>query len=119
MRHHNKNKKFGREKDARKALYRSLAISLVEKEKIETTETKAKAIRPYVEKLITLGKKETLASRRLLMKKLGSGGENVSKKIVEELSKKYKDRNGGYLRIIKKGDRVGSDGAPVAIIEFV
>jgi len=119
MRHHNKNKKFGRERKQRRALLRSLAIALILNEKIETTEVKAKALRSYVEKLITKGKDATLATRRLLNSKLGSGGDQASKKIIEDLAKRYQDRPGGYLRIIKKGNRIGSDGAPMAIIEFV
>ncbi len=119
MRHHNKNKKFGRERNQRRALLRSLAIALITNEKIETTVVKAKAIRPYVEKLITKGKKNDLATRRLLNSKLGSGGDIATKKIIEVLAPKYKDRAGGYLRIIKSGKRIGSDGAEMAIIEFV
>ncbi len=119
MRHHNKNKKFGRETKQRRALLRSLAIALIKNEKIETTEVKAKELRKYVEKLITKGKNSTLATRRLLNSKLGSGGDFAAKKIIEDLSKRYADRPGGYLRIIKKGDRIGSDGALIAIIEFV
>jgi len=119
MRHHNTNRKFGRERKQRTALLRSLAISLINNEKIETTEPKAKEIRKYVEKLITKGKKGDLATRRLLNSKLGSGGDMASKKIIEVLSPMYKDRPGGYLRIIKKGKRIGSDGADMAIIEFV
>ena len=119
MRHHNKNKKFGRERKQRIALMRSLAIALIKNEKIETTEAKAKVIRSYVEKLITKGKKGDLATRRLLNSKLGSGGDLVAKKIIEDLAKRYADRPGGYLRIVKTGNRIGSDGAPMAIIEFV
>lgn len=119
MRHHNKNRKFGRERNQRRALLRSLAIALLEKEQIQTTEAKAKEVRPYVEKLITKGKRADLATRRLLNSKLGSGGDKVSAKIISELSPRYKDRNGGYLRIVKSGRRNGSDGANMAIIEFV
>ncbi|PID83626.1 50S ribosomal protein L17 [Candidatus Campbellbacteria bacterium] len=119
MRHHNKNKKFGRETKQRRALMRSLAIALLDKEKIETTEAKAKALRSYVEKIITKAKKNDLATKRLLNSKLGSGGNIVVKKALEEIAPRYKDVNGGYLRIIKKGERTGSDGAAMAIIEFV
>lgn len=119
MRHHNTNKKFGREKNARTALMRSLAIALIDKEKIETTEAKAKAIRPYVEKLVTTGRTNTLANRRRLVSVLGSGGGSAAKKLVEELGPRYQDRPGGYLRIVKTRDRIASDGAAMAIIEFV
>jgi large subunit ribosomal protein L17 len=119
MRNHNTNRKFGRQTNQRRALLRSLAISLINTEKMETTEAKAREIRSYVEKLITKGKKGDLAARRNLNSKLGSGGDSASKKIIEVLAPLYKDRNGGYLRIIKKGKRIGSDGADMALIEFV
>ena len=119
MRHHNVNRKFGRERNARRALLRSLAIALIDREHIETTEAKAKEIRAYVEKLVTKGKENTLANRRGIYSKLGSGGDKAARKIVEDLSVRYKERPGGYLRIVKSGQRIGSDGAKMAIIEFV
>jgi len=115
MRHHNANRKFGREKNQRHALLRSLAYSLALKGKIKTTEPKAKELRPYMEKLITLGKKQTLASRRLLESRVGS---STAKKIAGELSIAYKERSGGYTRITKMTPRK-TDGSPMAIIEFV
>ncbi len=115
MRHHNANRKFGRVANQRKALLRSLAYSLVVKEKIKTTEPKAKELRPFVEKLITFGKKGTLASRRLLDTRVG---RIAGKKIALTLSPKYKETKGGYTRITKLIRR-SSDGAPMAIIEFV
>lgn len=119
MRNHNTNRKFGREKNQRRALMRSLSISLINHEQIETTEARAKEIRKYVEKLVTKAKKGDLATRRLLNSKLGSGGSLAVKKLMEDLAPRYKERPGGYLRIIKNGQRVGSDGAKKAIIEFV
>lgn len=119
MRNHNVNKKFGRKANQRRALLRSLAISLIDHEKIETTEVKAKAIRRYVEKLITKGKKGDLSAIRNLNSKLGSGGDLAVKKIISELSPRYMERAGGYLRVIKKGKRIASDGADMALIEFV
>jgi len=118
MRHHNTNRKFGRKRDQRRALMRSLTISLIRDEKIETTEAKAKELRKYVEKLITKAKKGDLAAERLIVSKLGSGGAYVVDKVLD-FGKKYQDRPGGYTRIIKKGNRIGSDGAAMAIIEFV
>lgn len=115
MRHHNSNRKFGREKNQRNALLKSLAHSLALKGKIKTTEPKAKELRPFIEKLVTLGKKQTLASRRLLESRVGS---MAAKKIAGELAKTYKDRSGGYTRITKMTPRV-SDGSKMAIIEFV
>lgn len=115
MRHHNSNRKFGRERNQRAALLKSLAHSLALNGKIKTTEPKAKSLRPYMEKLVTLGKKQTLASRRLLESRVGS---LAARKITGELSKTYKDRAGGYTRITKIGPRT-SDASPMAIIEFV
>lgn len=115
MRHHNANRKFGREMNQRKALLRSLAYSLVVKEKIKTTEPKAKELRPFVEKLITFGKKGTLASRRELETRVG---KIAGKKIALTLSPKYKDTKGGYTRITKMVRRA-SDGAPMAYIELI
>ena len=115
MRHHNANRKFGRERNQRVALLRSLAYSLTLKGKIKTTEPKAKELRPYIEKLITLGKNQTLASRRILESRVGP---RAAKKIASELSVAYKERAGGYTRITKMAPRV-SDASPMAIIEFV
>lgn len=94
---------------------KSLAYSLALKGKIRTTEAKAKELRPYMEKLVTLGKKETPASRRLLVSRVGA---EAAKKIATDLAPTYKGRAGGYLRITKMIRRK-TDGAPMAIIEFV
>lgn len=115
MRHHKANRKFGRERNQRRALMRSLAYSLALRGKIKTTEPKAKELRPYMEKLITLGKKQTLASRRELESRVG---KETAKKIALELSRTYKDRAGGYTRVVKLGPRA-SDASSMAIIEFV
>ncbi|MDO8569389.1 MAG: 50S ribosomal protein L17 [bacterium] len=115
MRHHNANRKFGREKNQRTALLKSLAYSLTLKGKIKTTEPKAKSLRPYMEKLVTLGKKQTIASRRILESRVGS---EAAKKIAGKLSVTYKDRAGGYTRITKIGPRL-TDASPMAMIEFV
>ena len=115
MRHHNANRKFGRTKDQREALLRSLAYSLTLNGKIKTTEPKAKELRPYIEKLVTLGKKQTLASRRVLESRVGA---RAAKKIATELATTYKGRAGGYTRITKMVPRM-TDASPMAIIEFV
>lgn len=115
MRHANVNRKFGREKGQRKALMKSLAHNLVLEGKIKTTEAKAKEIRPFVEKLITLAKKQTPASERLLTARVG---KMASQKLFTTLAKTHKERVGGYTRITKLVRR-GSDGAPMAVIEFV
>ena len=116
MRHRNKTKTLGRKKAPREALLRSLATSLILYEKIKTTEAKAKVLRPYVEKMITLGKKNTLHARRQLLAKLYL--ESAVKKALDELSPRYKERKGGYLRIVKLGYRQG-DAAKMVKIEFV
>ena len=115
MSHHRTKRKFGREKNQRVALMKSLAYALAMEGKIKTTEAKAKELRPFIEKLVTLGKKENAASRRLLISRVG---ERAAKKIATELSPRYKERAGGFTRITKMVRRV-SDGAPQAIIEFV
>ena len=116
MKHHNKNRKFGREKNSRNALIKSLANSLIEKKKIKTTLAKAKEIRPIVEKMVTLGRKGTLSSRKLLISRLGS--EKNAKELVEKIGPEYKDRNGGYTRIVKLPARQ-NDASKMAVIEFV
>ena len=116
MRHHSVKRKFGLEKDQRNALMRSLARNLINESRIRTTLPKAKELRPYVEKLVTKAKTGTLASRRLLISKIG--GEKEVKVLVETIAPKYKDRKGGYIRIIKISRRE-LDAAPMAMIEFV
>jgi large subunit ribosomal protein L17 len=115
MAYHRAHRKFGREKNQRVALMKSLAYALTTKEKITTTEAKAKELRPMIEKLVTLGKKDTQASRRLLEARVG---KIAAKKIATDLSRRYKERAGGYTRITKMTARA-SDGAPRAVIEFV
>jgi len=110
-----KGRKFNRERDQRRALLKTLAVSLLLKEKIKTTEAKAKELSPFVQKKITRAKKGDLAARRYL---LALFPERVVKKLVDDLGVRYKDRNGGYTRIVKLGQRK-SDGARMAIIELV
>ena len=116
MRHRKKGVILDRKIGPRRALLKNLAASLVVYEKIKTTEAKAKAIRPYVERLVTRAKNPTLANRRLLLKVLPT--EGPVKKLIEVLGPRYQDCQGGYLRITKLGTRAG-DRAKVAIIEFV
>lgn len=115
MLHGNKKKQFGRERNQRNALIKTLVVSLIKNEKVTTTEVKAKALKPVVEKLITKGKAGDLSARRLIARNVGMTSAD---KILKVLSPKYKDRNGGYLRVIKVKARV-SDGAKMAQIEFV
>lgn len=116
MRHRSKKITLDRKAAPRRALLKNLATQLILYEKIATTEAKAKALRPYVERLITKGKKNTLASRRELLRVLPL--ENAVKKVLEELSPRYKSRPGGYTRITKMNPRAG-DAARMARIEFV
>ncbi len=117
MRHLKKGKKFNRKKGARQAFLKNLASNLIRRGKIETTETRAKAIRPRVERLVSLAKKETLASRRILLSRLGNS--KVVDKLVSEVGPRYRDRAGGYLRITKLGRFRKRDGVNTARIEFV
>jgi large subunit ribosomal protein L17 len=117
MRHSNNQRKFGRTKNARKALMKGLALSLIMREKILTTEAKAKETRPYVEKIVTQAKTNTVYSKRLVASKLYNRQIEL-KKLFDVIAPKYKDRNGGYTRITKMPARK-SDGSPMAYIEFV
>ncbi len=111
-----KNKRrFNRKKDQRRALLLSLSRALILKEKIQTTEAKAKELRSFIEKLITRAKEDTIYNRRILASRLS---EEVAKKLVKEIGPRYKDRAGGYTRIMKLGQRQ-EDGARIAIIELV
>lgn len=116
MRHHSNVRKFGREKNQRHALMRSLARNLIRDSRIQTTLAKAKELRPYVEKVVTAAKHDTLASKRLINSKIQ--GIKETKKLMEEIAPKYAKRQGGYTRIIKMPTRE-MDGAPMALIEFV
>lgn len=116
MRHRNKTKTLDRTATARKSLLRILASQLILYEKIQTTEAKAKALRPFVERLISHSKSPTLASRRYLMKYITV--ENAVKKLLEDIGPRYKGRAGGYTRILKLGQRQG-DAARIARIELV
>ena len=116
MRHGNSTRKFGREKNQRHALMRSLARNLIRDNRIQTTLAKAKEIRPFVEKLVTKAKVNTLASRRLVSTRLQ--GEPEVKKLFDVLGPQYKDRKGGYTRIIRMPRRE-LDASPMALIEFV
>jgi large subunit ribosomal protein L17 len=116
MRHGLSGRKFNRTKGHRRALMANLANALLKHEQITTTLPKAKDLRPYVERMITLGKKGTLASRRLAAGRLRD--ESIVAKLFNTLGPRYKDRNGGYTRVIKAGFRHG-DSAPMAVIELV
>jgi large subunit ribosomal protein L17 len=109
-------RKLGRPTDHRRAMLRQLVTALLENERIETTLTRAKETRSLAEKMITLGKANTLHTRRQALSFITK--EDVVKKLFDEIAPKYKERNGGYTRIIKVGPRRG-DGAEVVILELV
>jgi len=116
MRHRIKGRHFNRPADHRKALYRSLVRAVIINERITTTEAKAKEARSLVEKLITYGKKGSLHNRRQAMSFLPDS--KVVSKVFDDISPRYNERNGGYTRVLKIGNRKG-DNAPMAILELV
>ena len=116
MRHGLANKKLNRTSEHRKALLKNMLNSLIKYEQIKTTLPKAKFLKPQADKIITLGKKETLQTTKMLVSKLQD--IKSANKVKKTLSKRYQNRKGGYTRIIKAGFRYG-DNAPMAIIEFV
>ena len=116
MRHGMVNKKLNRTSEHRKALLKNMLNSLIKYEQIKTTLPKAKFLKPQADKIITLGKKDTLHNTKILISKLQDA--KSTNKVKKTLSKRYEKRSGGYTRIIKAGFRYG-DNAPMAIIEFV
>ena len=116
MRHGLGYRKLNKTSEHRKALFKNMLNSLIKYEQIKTTLPKAKFLKPQAEKIITLGKKETLQTTKMLVSKLQD--VKAANKVKKTLSKRYEKRNGGYTRIIKAGFRYG-DNAPMAIIEFV
>lgn len=116
MRHRMKGRRMQRTGSHRQALLKNLSAALIKHEQIQTTLPKAKELRPYIEKLITLGKRGGLSNRRLAHARLMD--EDQERKIFGPLAERYADRSGGYTRIIKAGYRA-SDAAPMAIIELV
>lgn len=116
MRHRKAKKTLDRKAGPRRALLKNLAAQLIVYEKVRTTEAKAKVVRPYVERLITKGKNNTLAARRELMRFLP--GEHAVKKVLEVYGPRYAHRAGGYTRITKLVRRQG-DGARMALVEFI
>jgi len=111
-----KNRKLGRTSDHRRAMLRAMVTYLLENGQIKTTATRAKEVQPVVEKMITLGKTNTLASYRQALGYITK--EDVAQKLFKEIAPKYADRNGGYTRVVKIGPRRG-DAAEMAIIQLV
>lgn len=116
MKHHKAKRTLGRDRDQREALLRGLAESLIKNGKIKTTEAKAKEVRPFVEKLVTMARKKTIASHRTVAARLST--TVAAHKLVNEIAPRYTERPGGYTRITKLPPRAG-DGAKMATIEFV
>jgi large subunit ribosomal protein L17 len=116
MRHGNAHRKLGRTSSHRLAMFRNMSASLIKHEQIKTTLPKAREIRPYMEKLITLAKHGGLSNRRLAHARLGDDVQLI--KLFDVLATRYADRPGGYVRIVKAGLR-RSDATPMAIVEFV
>ncbi len=116
MRHRKAGWKLSRPTDQRLALYRNLVKELLDHERIVTTEAKARAVKPIVEKVITLGKGASLHARRQALALLAD--EEVVDKVFTQLAKRYAERPGGYTRMVKLGPRLG-DGAPQALLELV
>jgi large subunit ribosomal protein L17 len=116
MNHGIKGRKLGRNGPHRKALMRNLSLAFLKHEMIKTTLPKAKELKPFVEKIITLAKKDSLANRRLAISILGN--QEIADKLFKEIGPRVSERNGGYTRIMKFGFRTG-DKAPMAIVELV
>lgn len=117
MRHHSTTKKFGRTRKVRTGFVRSLLVNLIERERITTTQARAKALRPLMEKMLTKARTADVATRRLIAGRLGNNID-AAKKLVDEIAPRYVDRQGGYTRVIKLPRRPG-DAAEMAVIEFV
>ncbi len=117
MRHHSNIRKFGRNKNQREALLKGLMLSLIARGRIETTEAKAKELRPSIEKLVTKANIGTLASRRLVISRLYNLTAEANK-LIDTVAPKYKGQSGGYTRITKLPRRAG-DASKMAIIEFI
>ena len=119
MRHQKQGRKLNRTASHRKALMMNMASSLVLHKRIKTTDAKAKELRGYIERLVTYAKKDSVHGRRLILQKLpGSRGKKIANMLIHEIAPEFKDRNGGYTRITKLGNRK-NDNAPVSLIEFV
>jgi large subunit ribosomal protein L17 len=116
MRHAKKGRKLGTDASHRKAMLRSLAASLLQNERIKTTEAKAKEVRSLTERIITWGKRGDVHARRLALAELGD--RDLTHKVFDDIAERFDEREGGYTRILKLGPRKG-DGAPMVIIELV
>jgi len=116
MRHRKSGRKLNRTASHRKAMFANMAAALINHEQIKTTLPKAKELKPFVEKLVTLAKRGDLHARRIAISRVRD--EAMVKKLFEAIGPRYEDRHGGYTRVLKAGFRYG-DNAPIAVIEFV
>lgn len=117
MRHHNAHRTLSRTRRGRVALVRGLALSLLIHGAITTTEAKAKELRPFIERLITRAKTDSIAARRIVASRLGEPANTVIQKLFSEIAPKYAERNGGYTRVVKMGETPA--GRREAVIELV
>ena len=115
MRHLNQGRKLSRTSAHRKALFRNLVLALMKHERIKTTDAKAKELRRYADRMVTLGKRGDLAARRLAFAFMQS--RDAVKRLFDEIAPRFKERNGGYTRVVKFGFRRG-DAAPLSVVEF-
>ena len=119
MRHQKKGRKLNRTASHRKALFSNLAASLVIHKKIRTTDAKGKALRAYIERLVTYAKRGDVHGRRLIQKRItGKRGKEIANILIHDIAPAYADRHGGYTRLIKLNNRK-NDNAPVSLIEFI
>ncbi len=117
MRHANKNRTLGRSRDQRSSLLRGLAVSLIRDGQIQTTVAKAKELQPRIERMITIAKNDTVQARRVVSGRLGTPSSTILKKLFADIAPKFKERNGGYTRIIKMGNTRGREEAVIAFVE--
>ena len=117
MRHRKKKYRIGTSSSHRKAILKGLMVALLTHEKIKTTHPKCKAVQPYIEKLITLAKTDSVSHRRQAFSTLGS--KEIVKKLFADIAPKYKERNGGYTRVLKMAEGRMGDNAPLSYIAFV
>ena len=115
MRHLNQGRKLSRTSAHRKALFRNLVLALMKHERIKTTDAKAKELRRYADRMVTLGKRGDLAARRLAFAFMQS--RDAVKRLFDDIAPRFKERNGGYTRVVKFGFRRG-DAAPLSLVEF-
>jgi large subunit ribosomal protein L17 len=116
MKHANKNRTLGRTRSQRTALVRGLAVSLIRDEQITTTKAKAKELQPHIERLVTIAKSDTVAARRTVASRLGEPTNATLTKLFTEIAPRFKERAGGYTRVVKIGQTNGREEAVIAFV---